>query len=530
MYELFFNWAKTSNQTTVKNILKDHVLLTKHIPGLYESSPQLFEILKDLAFIRIGEKYYKANECYDGSDALFEFAYPEKLLPKEYQGYEWRDHLIKLGFNVSCTVNDCLAVANKFASLDRYINKDDIQIYQKLLENINKLNDSQLMAQIKDIKFLPSEFSTTQDSEKGKLLRKIHEPSDMLICLSGSAFGTYKSLVWIQKPILPRFCQILIEENKYFMNLGIDIEPSAETVLSNFLAMIEVLTSEDNLLNQLNTKEVEILDNILQEYYSTFLKVVNNQNLKRDIKMVMVRNKYNKELKFIEPRLLVKNMDQRDQIDRYIYKIPLNCEKYWELFNYLGAKEKISYEQCQEILADYYGEYKDQPLNNELYENVIIVSKLLFHDDVISKTENNHLNIFLPNMLRIMKPLVSLYYKDNAYFELIIDKSDDIRKICLFDENELLKVIERSIKSEVARDEDLNDDQPPPLKRKKLLTMKDKMLWSISWKMIFQQIQINNRNNQKCLNMPRPLSVILREEISVMSSLDGYLNEAKTDE
>ena len=424
---------------------------------------------------------------------------------------------------MSCTANDCLAVANKFASLDRDINKDDIQIYKQLLEKMNEIEDYSLMAQIRDIKFLPSEFSTTQDSEKGKLLRKIHEPSDTLICLSGSAFGTYKSLVWIQKPILPRFSQIL-RDNKYYKNLGIDIEPSAETVLSNFVAMIELLTStkrdKANLLNQLNTKEIEILDSILQEYYSTFLKAINKQNLKRDIKMVMVRNKYSKELKFVEPHLLVKNMDQRDQIDGYIYKIPSNFDKYWELFNCLGAKEKISYEQCQEILADYYGEYKDQPLNNELYENVLIVSKLLFYDGVISKTENNDRNnLFLPNMLRIMQPLESLYYKDNSYYESLIGKSDEIRKICLFDENELVNVIERSINSEGSSNGD--DDRPSQLKRKKNLTVKDKMLWQISWKSIFQQ---------KFSNMPRPLSDILCEVISDMSSLDGSMNEAKTAE
>ena len=503
-------------------ILRDHVFLTQKLPNLYESSSTLLSILKDLAFIKIGGKYYKASDCYDATNVLFKFAYSDKLLPEVFEGKEWRAHLIKLGLNVSITKKDCLVVANKLASSNSLEIGDRVDFCRKLLDFMNKLGDNSLMAQIKDIPFLPSEFEIGRsNNSEVKLLEKIYDPGHKLICLRDSVFDIYMSLVWIQKPVLPSFCRNLIKE-EYLKTFEIYTQSSIDLIVTNFISFVDLLTwpreANENLLNSLTSQEVEQLEKILHGYYSVFYQALNDtdkcSNLTTDeINLVLVKRKSNRELIFVEPRLLVKNISEKDQIDDCFYQLPSKFKKHWKLFKRLGAREDVNLEKYQEILKEYYTNNRDQPLDDKLYDNVLVILKLLFFDGIASRSKpdkNSIQQLYLPNMLRKMRPLSSLYYIDNLYYEKLVEQSNEIRDVCLLNEKDLVSFVERSLS------DSLNDDESGTLFKKKNTNIR-----RISdWKNIFEESVYSNG--------PKPLSEIIKEALVDMSSLDGKLNTINT--
>ena len=480
-------------------------------------------MLKNLEFIEIDGKYNKASECYDATNLLLKFAYPDKLLPEVYEGKEWRAHLVKLGLNVSITKKDCLVVANKLASSNSLEIADRVDICEKLLDFINELGDISLMAQIKDICFLPSEFEIGRlDNSEVKLLEKIYDPGHKLICLCGSVFDIYMSLVWIQKPVLPKFCRNLIKE-EFFKTLEIDTKPSFDTIFSNFDLFVDLLTSpkeaNTNILNCLKSRELEKLEKILHGYYSEFYQAIKDTDqglIKDKINLVLVKRKSNRELIFVEPRLLVKNISEIEQIDEFFYQLPSKFKKHWELFKKLGAKEDINFEKCQETLKVYYTNNIDKPLDDELYDNVLVILKLLFFDDIASKPDQNSIQqLYIPNMLRKMRPLSSLYYIDNSYYAKLVEQSNEIQDICLLSEKDLVNFVERSL------NDSLNDESETLIKKKKKIKLDDIMMRIISeWKNIFEEGDYSNG--------PRPLSEIIKEVLVDMSSLDGKLNTVNT--
>lgn len=496
MYARFFKWAKEHNQDNLNDVLKDLVLLAKDIPNIYKLPSDLLNTMKDLPFIKISDEFKRANECYDNTNALFEFIYPEKLLPLEYQTEEWRDHLRQLDLNVSCSPDDCKSIANKLAISHDLEFKERFRLSKLLLTEVNEIGDSSLIDEIKDKCFLPSELIIRQNVDTVlNVLEKIYKSHD----------------------------QRINDIKKEFTNI-IQI-PSMKRIVCEFFTLVKLLTfdNKNNLLNELENAEIEILEAILSEYYEIFYRVLKENHQSPiicaldSIKMVLVRNKYGGDLLFVEPRLLVKNMSQNDQIDSHLYKLPFKYSKYWDLFKLLGSKEEICYEKCKEILDEYYTEFKDQPLESELYDNVLIVAKLLlFNKLILDPNEDEYKRLYLPNMLHKMRPISSLYYMDESGNEKFIKKSVQVCEICLFDEKDLARVIERSINIRSSNGE----TQEPPMKRNRVKYINIDELMNISWA-TFQKLYLNEL---------RPLSEIIRKDISDMDSLllDNRLMQNKT--
>jgi len=204
--------------------------------------------------------------------------------------------------------------------------------------------------------------------------------------------------------------------------------------------------------------------------------------------MILVQNKFNKRLVFVRAIQVVKEMDF-DQIENLLFKIPNEFEAYWPLFKELGSSEKIDFNLCQRILRNYFDISKNESLTQQQYNNVMMVLKLLFDDELIFEApSDNNIEFYFPNALHQMRPLKSLFYPDDLYYEKRLE-SQHFKEICLFDLNDLLEVIKKSISNK--------SEAKPLVERDK--SLKDLMFSDITWKKIFQVRYFKSDN-------PTPLS------------------------
>lgn len=521
MYERFFKWVKNKKQSHHYKILKDHVYLMKH---LKLNNTTLFGVLKDLPFIEIAGHFYKANECYDPSNSLFYFAYFDMILPQEYDynDIELKRLLIDIGLKNKCTSDDCLKIARKLESCKIPI-KEHHQHSMLLLQTVQDLHDLMLIEMIKSIKFVPSEFCKKND--ENQMLMTIYNPIDEsnLVCLAGAAFGSEKLLAWIEKPILPKKYKNVLN-NELCNELEIEIESSFLTIANNLDKMIQILNSKNgkyNLLNRLNSKEMKWLKETIDVYYVNLQRLIlkDSNNLvilkKINLNLILVQNRYDKTFKFVNPELVIKNINYGDQIDEFMYWLDPQFDSHWQLFKQLGSNENVSYEKCISILKEYYNSNTSN-LNIQYYNEVLIIIKMLFYDDVISES-SSHDELYFPNALRQLKPLKSLYYINDSYYEKLLEKSGQIKEICLFDEMDLVRIIKKSINEN-------SNQSNTKLKKRGTNFLKDLMLQQISWKNIFQtDYFFSNDSSVK----PKPLSDILTESILNLNDATPY-NEIKT--
>ncbi|CAF0882434.1 unnamed protein product [Brachionus calyciflorus] len=106
LYYLFFKWIIRINDL---KLLEFHVNLLKTI-GLerLKKDTDLWNLLKDLKFIKIGDSFYSSKEIYDSENRLYSIAFKEQLLPSKYNSHKWKLFLIELGLKRKLTKEDMI--------------------------------------------------------------------------------------------------------------------------------------------------------------------------------------------------------------------------------------------------------------------------------------------------------------------------------------------------------------------------------------------------------------------------------------
>lgn len=286
LYIMYFKWVLGQDKTGY-NVFKEHILHLKSLTiKKLKTNTVLWDLLKSLPFIKINNNFYKASECFDHKNILFQHVYKDKLLPEEYQIADWTILLIELGLNIECNVDQCIYIANKLKEL--YLKKEiDINTLNNCVQilftkNIPRLlkepNNVSLIDQIKSIKFVPNYFNFAIPNIQIEDPVKIHGG---LICLSYSTFEDNQDLAWLVKPILPWYCRI--QDDIYIKSNSINYEITSNFVIANFVKVITLLTNENDILNKMDFKKIEILNNLLNLYYDKFLKYLKNSTDKNEL-------------------------------------------------------------------------------------------------------------------------------------------------------------------------------------------------------------------------------------------------------
>lgn len=467
----------------MRDALKDHVLLTRHL----KRQNSLLNTLHHVLFIKIGDKYYQACECYKYNQPLFQIAYLDKLFNTEDLDIYELDHLEWIGFKTTPIAQDCIQAARRLEQ-SHYGSIDPIKHAKSCTIVLDYVNYFKLIDGIKSIKFLPRhEFPQFKS-----LLYKIYQPrTNPLISIDESIKENLKHFAWTQRPILPSFCNGLE---------GIECaEPDIEMKIKNFEKFVSELTKgldeKANLLNRLTSDEIKELKKLLKAYYTVFeSNLKENREKLIDIPMLLIEA-LDETIRIVQASFVIKNIRRDNQINGFLYKLSDDCKDHWKLFESLGSSENVQIEHCKQVLDTIYHLQDMNGLSPEKYQDVIRVYSLLFFDGVLSADTNHDHILYAPNRAGKMKQQHELFYPNESYHEQLIERDTRLEEMCLFDLKDLKK-----FQQETSRVSIVNDS-----------------LARMSWKQILAYFEYRK---------PRPLSEILCERVKLPESkLDKEQNK-----
>jgi hypothetical protein len=211
----------------------------------------------------------------------------------------------------------------------------------------------------------------------------------------------------------------------------------------------------------------------------------------------------------------IRHINNSDTIDKFIYKLPSQFSKRcWNLFNQLGASDTMTIHRCQHILSSYFSETQEQQsgLSEEQFKSVLIILKFFLFGKKINLDFLKLNQLYMPNMLRQMVPLSSMYYIDNVRFERLISHNcQQIKSIVLFDIADLIGYIENALvnidpsNDENREEADANEDAAGNECNilKSLGAFK-----RLTWPRLFQNLKLTEDQ------APKPLSSILVEQMA----------------
>lgn len=515
LYLEFFNWTQTHTDG-IKKILYDHMEYLRIHCVDQEKNKDLWALMKELKFIEINGNYFAPSECYMDSDRINEIAFKDRILTEKFTSPEWKKFLIDLGFKPKRDAESCLQVVKAFRKniLEEKLSLKELdELLKVFFEEIGFLiedsQDEDLLVKIKDTKFIPNIFHFIPDND---IRKNIYDPSilDKLICLEGSSFKNNLDLCWINSQVLPDYCKKLFSSLKpaYLESSGIVTKLSDEEILENFFKLIDLLTNSNHL------SKLEIKD-ILAKFLSHFQSILDQNKSNKEIldnlldkNIILTYKKSDHKPVFEKPSLFVKNLKSSNQIDGFLHPLKFSYEKFWSLFEYLGARKKVSFEMCAEIIEN----YKETTLDKEEFENVLILANLIFFECSYEPDELKNFKgkIYLPNALRQMKDLSTLCYANDKTHENLVKNSKDIQSICLFDIKELVK----SIQNVDGRSNSFSDKN----------ILETILLENFNWKKIMENwLYLKQFKDQA----PRSLSSILEEKIDLEDNCN--LSKSKMD-
>ena len=348
-----------------------------------------------------------------------------------------------------------------------------------------------LLHKIKHIKFIPNYFCLSKNSNR------IHEAiysssQNHLICLEDSASKHFRDFYWIKKNILPDYCTLALEHNKENLmvakvhhNLDLHMLVDNLSELCNILGHISILDKhqikELNLIFEKNFSE-------LHKYLSTPETKLEILDRLKDINLVPSIT-LTRTVSLSPANLFIKNVNKVDRIAGHFQQMPKGFIKYWELFAYLGANEKVTFQMCQKLLQT----YSDKHLDQIQFQNVIKVYKMLFYDDLISQKNlsslsENELVLYMPNESMRMKKLHELFYADNSHNRVLVKKCQEIKDCCIFDVKHLRDWIENL---NYDQDEGENDDNDQLVEQQGAKDdsnfLKRLLLKQLDWNLIFSK-------------------------------------------
>ena len=524
-FKKFFEWIIISTHSDITpETYKPQIVYIKDNIGSFDDS--VLNKLKNVRFVNKNGSYFSASDLYDSRNPLFQMVYEDSLLPDEYsKDNQWISFFVKIGLKTECSRQDCIKIlrtlpAKYFANQIDFLKFcDGVKLLISEIGRLTKTGETTLLTQIKDIKFIPHYFNTICNSS---IHTNIFNPSsqfNQLVCLNNSYFEENLNFVWITHSILPKFVLDSLKHKNNLKLVGIRETWDEATFVNNLTQLLAILEKSNfEILKSLNRKE--IID-LLNSYFIKLEKfdLVKKPAILNQIKklnLVLNQSYLNKTLQLFPANRFVKNLSKNDSIEPFILAIPSEFKPYWKLFKSLGANEELKLEIIQPVLLDLYHKYSNDKLNSTDYKHFLIAFKLLLSSDVLSDANLPQLNLFAPNLLQHMRNLSELYYIDDSCYESLIESSQELKSICLFDIKELKKLIENPnyIWSKIYGEESENK-----LAEENTNILYKIMLKKLNWSQIFESFPYFIKYPNLT---PKPISKILIQKI-----IDNERNETK---
>jgi hypothetical protein len=302
--------------------------------------------------------------------------------------------------------------------------------------------------------------------------------------------------------------------------------------------LIDTLSADD-LINKLNKKEITQIKRILaKNFYKLQSKLISSNELMNSDKLKNKKCVLNKSIttnkyQFSEFESFYRDLDRTDAIDGHFHMIPKQFKNCFKLFHHLGAKKRVNVNECISLLNFYLklsneNSDQNQKLTVQQYNNVMVIFKMLFYDNLIASSQS--FEIHAPSVLKKMETLDKFYYADKSSHNRLIENSDYIKCMCLFDIKDMMAIIENSMKSTKVSNDSSGEESPPSDNEESIMDqqilvdndfkeslnqndsnfLKRLMLKQLNWNQIFMNMPYFTQYPHL---KPRPLSEILVEKL-----------------
>ena len=291
---LHMNFLSWCNATNDKIRLHKHMEIIKNSYSIIsrnlkkDNQENFLNFLKEIKFIELNSNFFKPSDMYSRNDQLFSAAFPNKLLPKEYDSIigllnNWMPFLIQLGFNKRPNLDQLLQISSIFSK--KYENGEvDLKYMKKcsemLLSNVQQLSKfnnvqknsinqhKEFVDKSKCILFIPSYFKTVEDSVYSKMFKSVGLP--LITCIENSYLEDSTDLIWLTHSILPNFCDHLMKNYR-----KANLIPTCAQVVNNFIKMVDICS--DNFLQTLSAIDLNQLEKVFYKNYRYFNNALKNQ-------------------------------------------------------------------------------------------------------------------------------------------------------------------------------------------------------------------------------------------------------------
>ena len=396
------------------NTSKKHV---KHLFSHRETMSKAWTKLQSTPFILHNSQFCKVSKLYDHRVELFSTFMQESVLPTS-----WRDNvkiMEHLGLHTTVTAEEWLQCARTFSSeaIDGTTeSRAGVLLNQLIKMTKDNVASADFLQKVADITFLYS----TETHELNVILSHLF-PEELStrqnkIKFKGSVTVQQANIACLCKPILPKSCQPLINQNLTKQALRIEDPILSKTVAENLKCLCERVSSS---CTRSNRKQATKLIGIFEKHYT----VLNREGLLpytfSELKgaQCILRTK-SPLLQLLKPSQLVVQLPLNCSLEPYCYRASPWLRKYMNFLNALGVRQELKVQDYIDILANIHSEQDDDDTSCNTYKSVIETAYRLLIQHLRQDTTIKRLtgDIYLPDDAMNLRKSTTLCLNDAPWY------------------------------------------------------------------------------------------------------------------
>ena len=398
------------------NAVKKHV---KHLFLHKETMSKAWTKLQNTPFILHKGQFCKVSMLYDHRVELFSTFMQESVLPTL-----WHDDvkvIEHLGLHTTVTTEEWLQCARTFSS-EAIDGTSESRSHVLLNQLIKMTKDANFLQKVADINFLYS----TETHELNVILSHLfpEEPAtrQSKIKFKGSVIVQQANIACLCKPILPKNCQPLINQNHTKQALRIEDPILSITVAKNLKCLSERVNSSCTRSLTSNRRQAIKLIGIFEKHYT----LLNREGLLpitfNELKGVQcILHTKSPLLQLIKPSQLVVQLPLNCQsLEPYCYGVSPWLRKYMNFLNALGVRQELKVQDYIDILASIHNECDDDDDDTSCntYQSVIETTYRLLIQHLRQDTTIKQLtgDIYLPDEAMNLKKSTTLCLNDAPWY------------------------------------------------------------------------------------------------------------------
>ena len=414
--EFYLQLVLPTIATLELNAAKKHI---KHLYSQKETMSKAWAKLKNTPFIQHNSQPCKVSNFYDYRVELFTTFMQESILPTS-----WRDKvniMEHLGLHTTITTDEWLQCARKFSSevIDSTTEYKSGVLLSQLIKMAKSNESRSFLQKVADIRFLYSSEMHELNMILSHLFPEEGASGQNKTKFSGSVTFQLANIACLCKPVLPRSCQPLINQNFSKQALRIEDPVLAKTVAENLKCLCKRVSVSCTRSLTSSRKQASKLISIIERHYA----LLNKENLRsppsflRELTGVQcILLTKSPLLQLVKPSQLVMRLPLNCSLEPYCYTVSPWLQKYNDLLVALGVRQVLKAQDYLAILASIHNEHCGDS-TCDTYKSVIHSAykeliQLLRQEPTIRLTGG----IYLPDEAMNLRKSITLCLNDAPWY------------------------------------------------------------------------------------------------------------------